>query len=53
MDSCLGVEQDLDKALSKFKSLNDNSSKLLQNIIDQVEEIRQEITKREYFVVTL
>ncbi|XP_050549970.1 E3 ubiquitin-protein ligase RMND5A isoform X2 [Spodoptera frugiperda] len=45
MDSCLGVEQDLDKALSKFKSLNDNSSKLLQNIIDQVEEIRQEITK--------
>ncbi|KAH9636876.1 hypothetical protein HF086_010657 [Spodoptera exigua] len=46
MDSCLGVEQDLDKALSKFKSLNDNSNKLLQNIIDQVEEIRQEITKQ-------
>ncbi|XP_022826851.1 protein RMD5 homolog A isoform X4 [Spodoptera litura] len=45
MDSCLGVEQDLDKALSKFRSLNDNSSKLLQNMIDQVEEVRREITK--------
>lgn len=46
MDSCLGVEQDLDKALTKFNSLNDNTNRVLQDIIDQVEDLRKEIANR-------
>lgn len=46
MDSCLGVEQDLDKALTKFNSLNDNTNRVLQDIIDQVEDLRKEIAKQ-------
>lgn len=53
MDSCVGVEQDLDKALSKFNSLNDHTNKVLQDIIDQVEELRKEIAKRKWFVSPL
>ncbi|CAH0625626.1 unnamed protein product [Chrysodeixis includens] len=46
MDSCIGVEQDLDKALTKFNSLNDNTNRVLQDIIDQVEDLRKEIAKQ-------
>ncbi|XP_063894464.1 E3 ubiquitin-protein transferase RMND5B isoform X1 [Helicoverpa armigera] len=46
MDSCTGVEQDLDKALTKFNSLNDHTNRVLQDIIDQVEELRKEIAKQ-------
>lgn len=49
MDSCTGVEQDLDKALSKFNSLNDNANRMLQDVIDQVESLRREISQRKYF----
>lgn len=52
MDSCTGVEQDLDKALAKFNSLNDNANRMLQDVIDQVENLRREISKREYFHIT-
>lgn len=51
MDSCIGVEQDLDKALTKFNSLNDHTNRVLQDIIDQVEELRKEIAKRKWFVI--
>lgn len=46
MESCIGVEQDLDKALSKFTALNDNTNAALQDLINQVEEVRKEIAKR-------
>ncbi|KAJ8720348.1 hypothetical protein PYW07_012391 [Mythimna separata] len=46
MDSCVGVEQDLDKALSKFNTLTDHTNRVLQDIIDQVEELRKEIAKQ-------
>lgn len=46
MDSCTGVEQDLDKALSKFTSLNDHTDKVLEDIIDQVENLKKEIANR-------
>ncbi|KAL0829322.1 hypothetical protein ABMA28_004119 [Loxostege sticticalis] len=46
MDSCIGVEQDLDKALSKFNSLNDHTDKVLEDIIDQVENLKKEIAKQ-------
>lgn len=50
MDSCVGVGQDLDKAILKFYNLNDHTSKAIQDIIDQVENLRKELSKREYFV---
>ncbi|XP_072949839.1 uncharacterized protein Sou [Epargyreus clarus] len=46
MDSCLGVEVDLDKALSKFADLNENTNKVLEDIIAQVEELQTEISKQ-------
>lgn len=46
MDSCLGVEQDLDKATSKFTALNDHTTKVLEDVINQVEELRREIAQR-------
>ncbi|XP_047534191.1 E3 ubiquitin-protein transferase RMND5B [Vanessa atalanta] len=46
MDSCLGVEQDLDKATTKFTALNDHASKVLEDVISQVEELRKEISKQ-------
>lgn len=49
MDSCLGVEQDLDKATSKFNALNDHTNEVLENIISQVEDLKNEISKRKFF----
>jgi E3 ubiquitin-protein transferase RMND5 len=46
MESCSGVEQDLDKALTKFNSLNDHTDKVLQDVIEQVENFKKEIAKR-------
>lgn len=46
MESCIGVEQDLDKALSKFATLNDETNTALQDLINQVEEVRKEIARR-------
>lgn len=48
MDSCLGVEQDLDKAISKFTSLNENTNHMLQDMIEQVENLRKEMASRKY-----
>ncbi|KPI92449.1 Protein RMD5-like B [Papilio xuthus] len=46
MDSCLGVEQDLDKATSKFNALNEHTNKVLEEIISQVEDLKNEISKQ-------
>lgn len=46
MESCVGVEQDLDKALAKFNNINDHTNKVLQDMIDQVEDLRREIAKQ-------
>lgn len=46
MDSCLGVEQDLDKATTKFTGIHDQSSNVLQDLITKVENLKQEIAKR-------
>lgn len=48
MDSCIGVEQDLDKAISKFNGLNEHTDRVLQDIIDQVQNLKQEIANRKY-----
>lgn len=47
MDSCIGVEQDLDKALSKFNSLNEHTDRVLHDVIEQVQNLKREIAKRE------
>ncbi|XP_047521283.1 E3 ubiquitin-protein transferase RMND5B [Pieris napi] len=46
MDSCLGVEQDLDKATTKFTGIHDHTNKILQDLLTQVENIKQEIAKQ-------
>lgn len=46
MDSCIGVEQDLDKALTKFTCLNDNTNRVLKDILEQVQALKQEVAKR-------
>ncbi|XP_038212766.1 E3 ubiquitin-protein transferase RMND5B [Zerene cesonia] len=45
MDSCLGVEQDLDKATTKFTGISDHTNKVLQDLIAQVENLKQEISQ--------
>lgn len=46
----MGVEQDLDKATSKFNTLNEHTNKVLEDIISQVEDLKNEISKRKYFL---
>ncbi|CAG4953282.1 unnamed protein product [Colias eurytheme] len=46
MDSCLGVEQDLDKATTKFTGISDHTNKVLQDLITQVENLKQEISQQ-------
>ncbi|XP_045499793.1 E3 ubiquitin-protein transferase RMND5B [Colias croceus] len=46
MDSCLGVEQDLDKATTKFTGISDHTNKVLQDLITQVESLKQEISQQ-------
>ncbi|XP_053608910.1 E3 ubiquitin-protein transferase RMND5B [Plodia interpunctella] len=46
MDSCIGVEQDLDKALSKFNSLNEHTDRVLHDVIEQVQNLKREIAKQ-------
>ncbi|KAJ2951580.1 hypothetical protein O0L34_g13732 [Tuta absoluta] len=45
MESCMGVEQDLDKAIMKFRSLNHYKDQVIQEMIDQVEKLRKELVK--------
>lgn len=45
MDSCIGVEQDLDKALVKFNALNEQTNRIIQEMIDHAEHLKSEIVK--------
>ncbi|XP_052749628.1 E3 ubiquitin-protein ligase RMND5A isoform X2 [Galleria mellonella] len=45
MESCVGVEQDLDKAISKFNAINDHTDVVLQDIIEQVQNLKKEIAQ--------
>ncbi|XP_050666793.1 E3 ubiquitin-protein transferase RMND5B isoform X7 [Leptidea sinapis] len=45
MDSCLGVEQDLDKATTKFTALNEHTNNFLQDLICRVECLKKEISQ--------
>ena len=42
MDSCLGVEREVDKVLSKFNGINENANRVLQHISGQVDDLKQE-----------
>ncbi|KAK7572095.1 hypothetical protein V9T40_014567 [Parthenolecanium corni] len=42
MDSCLGVEREVDKVLSKFNGINENANQVLQHISGQVDNLKQE-----------
>ncbi|XP_041981668.1 E3 ubiquitin-protein ligase RMND5A [Aricia agestis] len=46
MDSCLGVEQDLDKATTKFTALNDQTSTAIDELITKVENLKKELAKQ-------
>ncbi|GAB6019521.1 E3 ubiquitin-protein transferase rmnd5a [Chamberlinius hualienensis] len=43
MDSCLAVERELDKVLSKFGNLKDNSGRTLEELIQFVQDLQREL----------
>ncbi|XP_048483326.1 E3 ubiquitin-protein ligase RMND5A [Plutella xylostella] len=43
MDSCLGVEQDLDKAISKLFGLSEHADRILQDAVQQIQDLKNEI----------
>lgn len=45
MDSCLGVEQDLERALTKFKGLGEHTDRVIAETIVNIENLRQEIAE--------
>ncbi|XP_065211320.1 E3 ubiquitin-protein ligase RMND5A isoform X3 [Planococcus citri] len=42
MDSCVGVEREVDKILTKFNTINDHANRVLQDITNHVENLKQE-----------
>ncbi len=42
MDSCLGVEREVDKVLSKFSGINEHANKVLEDAANNVENLKQE-----------
>ncbi|CAG9101491.1 unnamed protein product [Plutella xylostella] len=43
MDSCLGVEQDVDKAISKLFGLSEHADRILQDAVQQIQDLKNEI----------
>lgn len=43
MESCLAVEIDVDKVLSKFQSIKEHSNNVLSDLIHQVESLKNEL----------
>lgn len=43
MESCLGVEQDLDKAITKLCSLNEHANRVLEDAVKQLQDLKKEI----------
>lgn len=48
MDSCLGVEREVDKVLSKFNGINENANRVLQHISGQVDNLKQEFESSKF-----
>ncbi|XP_060523943.1 E3 ubiquitin-protein ligase RMND5A isoform X1 [Cylas formicarius] len=42
MEACLAVEKDVDKVLSKFGAINEHSKRVLSDIINHIENLKQE-----------
>ena len=45
MESCLSVERELDKVLTKFTGLHDHSVNTIEDFISAVENIRRELAE--------
>lgn len=45
MDACLAVEKEVQKVSTKFSSANDNASKNLNDLINYINDIKQELTE--------
>ena len=50
MDSCLGVEREVDKILTKFNSINDHAGRVLNDITNHVENLKQEFELCKYLL---
>lgn len=44
MDACIAVESEVDKVLSKFGDMRQNYSDVLQQLIDDLETIKNDVT---------
>ncbi|CAH1176938.1 unnamed protein product [Phaedon cochleariae] len=42
MEACLAVEKEIDKVLSKFGGINDHGKRVLSDLIDQVQRLKEE-----------
>lgn len=49
MEACLAVEKDVEKVLSKFTSINDHTQRVLLELIDQINSLKQELQNGMYF----
>ena len=45
MESCLAVEKELDRVLSKFNGLQDHSSKNLEELITSIQNVQRELNE--------
>ncbi|XP_078588339.1 LOW QUALITY PROTEIN: E3 ubiquitin-protein ligase RMND5A-like [Branchiostoma floridae x Branchiostoma japonicum] len=45
MDSCVNVEREVDKVLSKFAAVGDHSSRTLQDLVEHISNIRKELSE--------
>ena len=48
MESCLSVERELDKVLTKFTGLHDHSTNTIEDFISSIENIRRELAEGSY-----
>lgn len=43
MEACLAVEKDVDKVLTKFESINDHSNRVLSELVNQLDDLKNEL----------
>lgn len=43
MEACLAVEKDVDKVLTKFNGINEHSKRVLSELIDQINSLKEEL----------
>ena len=53
MDSCAGVEREVDKVLTKFGNINEHANRVLQDISNHVEGLKQEFEISEFSLFLL